>query len=153
MSKTNDPGGTGAIFERYPVLRAPLRRAFMLFAVYQYVRSSFHHSRHRQRGNYRLYRYEDLMTNPEGTFKEVCDFVGLEFSPDVLKLEQGQHRQQRSSITGKQTSGIDASGATRWRTAMSPLEKGLVTLLTKGSMRRFDYHPLTHPIFDPKPRS
>jgi hypothetical protein len=152
MSKTNDPGGTGAIVERYPFLRTPLRRMFMLFAVYQYVRSSFHHSKYRQHRNYRLYRYEDLMTNPEGTFKEVCEFVGLQFSPDTLKLEHGAHRQQRSSITGQQTNGIDASGATRWRTAMSPLEKGLITLLTKGSMRRFDYHPLTHPIFDPKPR-
>jgi hypothetical protein len=152
MSKTNDPGGTGAIVERYPFLRTPIRRLFMLFAVYQYVRSSVHHSKYQRHRNYRLYRYEDLMTNPEGTFKEVCDFVGLEFSPETLKLEQGQHRQQRSSITGRQTSGIDASGATRWRTAMSPLEKRLVTLLTRGSMRRFDYHPLTHPIFDSKSR-
>ena len=37
------------------------------------------HERFRDLGNYRLFRYEDLLTNPERVLRELCEFIETEF--------------------------------------------------------------------------
>jgi hypothetical protein len=148
LSKTNDPGGTAKIRRRHPLLASLMRPGFVAFAAWQYMRSSRVHRKYRHLPNYRLFLYEDLLADPTATMKKLCEFAGLEFSAARLRLEEGQHRQQRSSLTGKQTLELDKRAATRWQSAISPFERWVVTLLTRRSMHRFGYDPSRHPIFE-----
>ncbi|EIJ36862.1 sulfotransferase family protein [Thiothrix nivea] len=70
-------------------------------------------------------RYEDLVTAPENNIRRLCDFLDITFSSEMLNPYQ--EKQQRmtdgvtavSKIMGDQKfhtyTGIDASGADRWR--------------------------------------
>jgi len=162
MSKTNDPGGTAVLRRRHPRLEPLIRPTLVVFAAWQYIRSSRVHRRYKHLPNYELFLYEDLMLDPAATMKRLCDFVGLPFSPDKLHLERGRHRQQRSSLTGEQTPQLDPQSALRWQTAITPFERWVVTSMTRRSMSRFGYDPHRHPIFQrssgttgmpPEPRS
>ena len=74
------------------------------------------HRQLRHRSNYRLIRYEDLVTNPESEIRALCDFVGTEFREDMLRPNQFG-----SSFDGigDNKEGIDSSSLERWRTSIS----------------------------------
>ena len=42
-------------------------------------------------------RYEDLVANPEGVLHELCGFLGLPFSPEMLEYHQKENVQEFSS--------------------------------------------------------
>jgi hypothetical protein len=71
----------------------------------------------------------------------------VEFNKGLLHPEKGVHQHQPSSLTGQQKKAFDPSAAVRWQRMISPIDKWLITALTKRSMKILDYHPDTHPIF------
>jgi len=83
------------------------------------------------------YRYEDLLNSPEPTIRELCAHTGIDFSEEMLHPDKGQ----ASSITDQKKEGFDQSAAFRWKKHITPVENGLITLLTGRSMRRFGYFP------------
>jgi hypothetical protein len=111
------------------------RRMTMLFAGLQYVWTSRLHRKYEGSENYALFRYEDLLADPEGTVRQLCDFAEIDFVPEMLEPRMGQ----ASSITKKKSSGFNKIAATHWRRAISPLEERAITLLTRRSMERFGY--------------
>lgn len=151
MSKTNDPFGTALHVERHPHLRFVIRRAMVLFTVFQYVRASRFHGRYKHLQNYRLFLYEDLLADPRATARQMCEFLELEFREEILDLQSGVHEHQKSSLTGKRRKAFDRRAASRWKCVISPLEERLITLLTKRSMRRLNYHPERHAVFGFEP--
>ena len=68
-----------------------------------------------------------------------CEFVEIDFHTNMLNLEKTMHEHQPSSLTKTQTKKIDKNSAFRWKKEISQFEKKFITLLTRGSMRRFDY--------------
>jgi hypothetical protein len=50
-------------------------------------------------------------------------------------------------LTGKQQKAFDATAAIRWQEKIPALDKWLITVFTKRSMRILGYNPATHPIF------
>jgi hypothetical protein len=52
----------------------------------QYIRTSRLHVRYKHLESYRLFLYEDLLADPERTTRELCEFVGIEFSTGKLQL-------------------------------------------------------------------
>jgi hypothetical protein len=46
-----------------------------------------HRNAGRHGDHYRLLRYETLVTNPEGTLREVCAFLGEAYEPSMLELD------------------------------------------------------------------
>ena len=120
----------------------------MLLVIAQYQRTARIHRRLRQFPNYKLFRYEDLLAEPERTLRDLCKFIEAEFTEDLLHPETGVHLHQPSSLTGKQNKAFDPTAAVRWQKLISPFDKWLITSLTKQSMRTLDYVPATHPIFD-----
>ncbi|NEO96378.1 MAG: sulfotransferase [Moorea sp. SIO3G5] len=63
----------------------------------------------------RTVRFEDLVTNPEQTMEQICQFLGLEFQPQMLDVPQNEggvssHKQ----ITPKRR-GIDPNTTGKWR--------------------------------------
>ena len=153
MSKTNDPSGTAIKVLQHPRLAWLIRKLAVWFVINQYRRTARLHRRFRHLTNYQLFRYEDLLAQPERTLKEVCRFIGVEFTEDLLHPERGLHEHQRSSLTGKQPKAFDVSAAVRWQEAISPIDKWLITTLTRRSMKVLEYDPDTHPIFRVNRRS
>jgi hypothetical protein len=153
MSKTNDPSGTAIKVLLHPRLAWLMRKVSIWRVISQYQRTARLHRRFRHLRNYKLFRYEDLLAEPEKTLRDLCGFIDVEFSPALLHPEAGIHLHQPSSLTGKQKKAFDPGAAVRWQDVMSPVDKWLVTTLTKRSMRSLNYDPDTHPIFEISGRS
>jgi hypothetical protein len=147
MSKTNDPSGTAIKVLEHPRLARLIRKLSIWFVIAQYLRTAQVHRRFRHISNYKLFRYEDLLAEPEKTLRELCEFIDVEFTEDLLHPETGFHEHQPSSLTGKQQKAFDVSAAVRWQDVIPTIDKWLITTLTKRSMRTLEYDPDMHPIF------
>jgi hypothetical protein len=147
MSKTNDPSGTAIKVLQHPRLASAIRRLAAWFVIAQYRRTARVHRQSRHLSSYRLFHYEDLLAEPEKTLRDLCRFIGVEFSEDLLHPERGRHEHQPSSLTGRQQKAFDLGAAVRWQEKISPLDKWLITSLTRRSMKALEYDPNTHPIF------
>jgi hypothetical protein len=147
MSKTNDPSGTATKVIEHPLFAWFIRKASIWFTVFQYRAAARLHMRFKDLENYRLFRYEDLLANPEETLRELCVFIGTDFAEDMLTPQKGRHEHQPSSLTGRRQKAFDSEAAIRWRTLISPVDYLTITCLTNGSMRKLGYNPKTHPIF------
>ncbi|HLG59278.1 MAG TPA: sulfotransferase [Vicinamibacterales bacterium] len=147
MSKSNDPSGTALRVVEHPRLGWFIRKAALLHVVREYRATARHHRRYQELKNYRLFRYEDLLAQPEKVLRELCAFIDVEFMPDMLSPEKGQHKHQPSSITGKRQEAFEPIAAIRWKTVISPLDNFIISALTRGSMGAMGYDPRTHPIF------
>jgi hypothetical protein len=153
MSKSNDPSGTAIRVLRHPRLAWLIRKLAIYSVVAQYRASARVHLRFRHLRNYKLFRYEDLLAQPEKTLRDLCEFLDMEFTPNLLHPEKGHHEHQRSSLTGRQQKAFDASAAIRWQEVIPATDKWLITTLTRGSMEKLGYDPDTHPIFQASRRS
>jgi len=153
MSKTNDPSGTAIKVLEHPRLAWLIRKLSVWLVIAQYRRTARLHRRFRHLRNYRLFRYEDLLAEPEKTLRDLCKFIEVEFTHNLLHPEAGIHLHQPSSLTGKQKKAFDPSAAVRWQDVISPVDKWLITALTKRAMKIMDYDPNTHPIFRLNQRS
>lgn len=147
MSKSNDPYGTALRILEHPRLAWVIRKVMVWFVIANYRWTARIHCRLRHLNNYHLFRYEDLLAEPERTLKEVCQFIGAEFTEDLLHPEKGRHEHQRSSLTGKQRKAFDATAAVRWQEVIPPVDRWLITTLTRRSMKKLGYDPDTHSIF------
>ena len=153
MSKTNDPSGTAIRVLKHPRLAWLIRRLSSCLVIEQYRQAARIHRRFQDLSNYKLFRYEDLLAEPEKILRELCDFIQVEFTDDLLHPEKGVHEHQPSSLTGKQKKAFDPSAAVRWQEVIPHFDRWLITRLTKRSMRTFGYDPATHSIFRIGPQS
>lgn len=147
MSKTNDPSGTALRVLKHPRLAWLIRKLNVYLVIAEYRYAARVHQRFQKRSNYSLFRYEDLLAEPEETLRNLCQFIGEDFTEDLLHPEKGVHEHQVSSLTGKQQKAFDVSAAIRWQEAILALDKWLITVLTRQSMKSLEYDPATHPIF------
>ena len=147
VSRTSDPGGAAKQISRYPYLKWLIKKSRMYLAICEYIITSKLHERYSQFENYAVFKYEDLLSEPEKTILDLCKFAKIEFVPDMLEPQKGKEKGQKSSITGKRRSGFDQNAATRWLKVISPLDRVIISFLTRGSMKRFGYESLAHPVF------
>lgn len=153
MSKSNDPYGTALRILKHPRLAWLIRKMMIGVVIANYRETARIHRRFRNVPNYRLFRYEDLLAEPEKTLRDLCAFIDVEFNADLLHPEKGQHEHQRSSITGKQRKAFDPTAAVHWQQVISPFAESVITILTRSSMRALGYDPDKHPIFSNKHES
>jgi len=150
ISKSNDPSGTALKVRRHPRFSWLLRKAALLHVIKEYQAAARVHQKLETMSDYHLFRYEDLLAEPEKTIRELCQFIGADFTPDMLQPEKGRHEHQPSSLTGKQQKAFDPEAAVRWQKVISPIDNSLIVTLTKSSMKRLGYDPEAHPIFQKK---
>jgi len=153
MSKSNDPSGTAIRILEHPRLAWLIKKAAIWLVIGQYRASAKLHLRFKHLNNYRLFRYEDLLAEPERVLRELCGFIDAKFTNDMLHPEKGRHDHQPSSLTGKREKAFEPEAAIRWKNAISPLDNLIISLLTKSSMKKLSYNPKTHPIFKNSSRS
>jgi hypothetical protein len=64
-------------------------------------------------------RFEDLVTDTQACMREICEFVGIEYSPAILEYTQGGES-SHSNSSFSASSGIDYSVLTRYRDSLPP---------------------------------
>ena len=147
ISKTNDPGGTARIINKFPYLKFIIRKMMLFFVIIQYIWTSRLHLKFKGIENYALFKYEDLLVDPERVIKELCEFTKIDYVPEMLNPQHKEQKGQTSSVTGERYDSFNKKAAIHWKNVISPFEERVITLLTKSSMRRFGYDPEIHPIF------
>ena len=108
------------------------------FVAAQYIWTSKLHCKFNGAYNYALFRYENLLEDPERVVKKLCQFTELDFVPEMFEPEEGQP----SSVTGKRYKGFYPESATHWRNEISSFDETMITFITKASMKRFGYNSL-----------
>lgn len=88
-------------------------------------------------------RYEELVDDPERVVRSVCDFVGLDYRPDMLRYyesgaESVPHREQRvhRNLARPLTKGLRD-----WRRDMTPDDLALVEAVLGKALLEFGYEP------------
>lgn len=147
VSKSNDPSGTAIKVMKHPRLAWAIRKATLGMVVAQYRLSARIHLQFKQLKNYHLFRYEDLLAEPEKILRELCEFIEVDFTEEMLEPQKGRHEHQPSSLTGERRKAFDAAAAIRWQKVINPLDNLAISSLTNASMRRLGYDPAIHPIF------
>lgn len=90
-------------------------------------------------GRVRSVRFDDLLSDPEAATREVCEFVGIGFEPDLLEVPQVGSSSEEDRPDQK---GINRARAGSWREGgLSPTEVFLCQKITAGEMKRHGYHP------------
>ncbi len=84
-----------------------------------------------------LLRYESLTAAPEEAARGLCDFLGVEYSSDMLEVDKNNSSFDRGS------SGIFTDSIGRWRETLAPEEVWWTQRLARRGMRAFDYEPAT----------
>jgi len=91
-------------------------------------------------GRYKVVRYEDMVKEPESTLKGVCDFLGEQYFPDMLRM-QGEARfadlnlQDDEEATGPLTTKYIGS----FRSGLSGRETAYIQRHAGQLMTRFGY--------------
>jgi Sulfotransferase family len=91
---------------------------------------------------YREVRYEDLLDDPEGVTRAVCEFLSIEFVPDMLRY----HERAPEIIRATGHPGAHGrihlpptKGLRDWRTEMAPSDTAIFEELAGGALRAFGY--------------
>ena len=117
----------GPAFDAYSIVNVGLawRRVAALHRAYAA----------RYPGRYLLVRFEDLVTAPEPTIRRICEFVGIEFVPEMLD----QTVFNSSYLPRDGASGFDRSAVRRWERHLGPLGRRAFRLLCGAELHAFGY--------------
>jgi len=90
-----------------------------------------------QLGNRTLHivRFEDLLADPAGVMKGVCDWIGIDLQPQML-VPTFQHSSFRSD---RAADGFDLGAIDRWREHLPADQVRLLEAITQPIARRFGY--------------
>jgi hypothetical protein len=93
------------------------------------------HDRLKTRENYRLVRYEDLIRDPEGELRGMCQFLAIEYRHSML--EPRKYGSTFSSIRGRR--GVNRDSLDRWRQYVSPVTDMTLRVLQGRAAKKLGY--------------
>ena len=85
------------------------------------------------RQNLHIVRYENLVTDPENTVKEICEIIGEDFEQGMLNVET------YGSSHGNMDQGIFSSSIGRWKTQLSQEEIWIAQKICQNQMNDLGY--------------
>ncbi len=91
-------------------------------------------------------RFEDLITQPENILRQVCDFTGLEFTPQMLQVSQSEGGVSSHKKIAPGQKGIDSSSTGKWKKGgLTQTEIYLCQQITQDNMTKHNYtiEPIT----------
>ena len=94
------------------------------------------HNRLNGSANYRLVRYEDMVSNPESEIKLICDFLDIDFVPEMLQPKRFGSSYDKE---GKISHGIVKNSVDRWRTSISPSTAKFIDVVHNRAIKAFGY--------------
>jgi hypothetical protein len=87
-------------------------------------------------------RYEDLVTEPEGTLQKVCAFVGIDYDAEMLNgmgFQQPAYASQGHALVGSRP---DASRIGAWQSELSARQIEIVESIAGALLRNLGYELL-----------
>jgi hypothetical protein len=114
----------------------PALAAFVLLQVAWAWAAAVHQHRtlaRRFAGRYRLLRFEELVTAPDVTLTELCDFLGVDFEARMLE----QRVTSKGARVGE--SGFDAGAADRWRAIIGGRSRRTIEVLLGRRLEEMGY--------------
>ncbi len=91
---------------------------------------------------YHLLRYEDLIANPEVTLREVCEFLGETFEPEMLTFHEKSESgflESEASWKSLTMSPLDPSRIERYKSRLSPRDIGTIERRLGRTLRAYGY--------------
>jgi hypothetical protein len=95
-------------------------------------------NRRRYAGRYEVLRYEDLVSRPEGTMREVCAFLGEAFEPAMLRMD-GVRRYDAVRAASSSGSALTTAYVGRYREFVSRADIAFIQSIAGRRMLAFDY--------------
>lgn len=98
----------------------------------------------------RFVRYEDLVADPATTMRGVCEFLGLEYDPEMLAMRGApDHRDTggNSSFGDVDVTSISTRAVGRYREVLSPSELTYIQVVARRDLEAMGYprDPVTFP--------
>jgi hypothetical protein len=87
-------------------------------------------------------RYEDLVSQPAETVAAVCDFLELEYAPDMLAIEQTDRSKVVEDQAGWFTNvwaGITTAAVGKWRAELTPRQVDVFESVAGDELRALGY--------------
>lgn len=91
-------------------------------------------------------RYEDFLSNQESTLRQVCDFLGIEFLPQMLDVAGSQEAKQISQLSALWSSNCYppiAANIDKFKQQLTTAEINAIETVTGEYMDRYGYTRLT----------
>lgn len=92
---------------------------------------------------YHIVRYEDLVTVPEQTLTNLCNFLGLDDAPAMLDYAKTIPARvpaaTRETLWPLLNKPLEASQAGRWRDGLSPAQAGVIERVAGPVLRNLGY--------------
>jgi hypothetical protein len=88
-------------------------------------------------------KYEDLLTKPKDTLKDVCTFLDVQFEPTMIRLEDSAATQHKDAYVQKK---IDISKLISWKEKLSEKEIQKIERICGGLMEYLGYQTLNKNI-------
>jgi len=116
----------------------------LLIAIRQFVHVNFSyncvvrfHEKMKVHHNYHLYRYEEAISNPEKSLKQLCNFLDAEFVDEMLIPRVFFN----TSLAKKKISiGFHQSSINAWKTRLPRGVSGLIKVINGRGMKEIGYH-------------
>lgn len=89
----------------------------------------------------KVFRYEDLILQPEQTLRSVCDFLNIDFHESMLKAKVTNSSFQDKTQTDKE---FNVENIDRWKTLLKPEDASLLEKSLKKEIHYWKY-PTTSP--------
>jgi hypothetical protein len=98
-------------------------------------------------------RYEDLVAEPDSRVREICEFLGLQFAPDMLAIEQTDPSKIAKDQSGWFTNvwaGINQTAVGKWRRELSPRDQRLFASVAGAELEALGYEPGPAAVAEPR---
>jgi len=104
--------------------------------------------------DYRVVRYEDLVTQPREVMQSLAEFLEIGFGPGLLEPTVMGKPWGGNSTSGRQFDGVSRSPLSHWQSEIHPLEADLISQLFGHVLRDHSYDPYvpSGSVYLPMPR-
>ena len=116
-------------------------RAYMRFRQFVHINIQISwtaslHKRLHNLPNYRLVQYEEMVLNPEAEISSICDFLQIEYLPDMLMPKRYGSSYENPGVVGK---GIETSSLQRWQSSIHPATAKIIDLTHRKATQILGY--------------
>lgn len=90
---------------------------------------------------YKVIRFEDLVTDPQSVMKEISAFIGLTYSDDILRTSTLRYTWDGNNFDGLKFTKPSAVNVSRWKERISEQDAMLMEFHFRDMMETFGYAP------------
>lgn len=90
-------------------------------------------------GAYKVTRFEDLAENPESVMKDVCAFLGIDYSPALTSPTALGQPVAGNNLDGEAMPVVTGKNVGRWRDRLRPAEAQVIEFHFAEDMARWGY--------------